>query len=662
MNPVPTTDTGPLLPYTETRRALQELLRARAARQGAGPPGPIVAVLGVSDLLSRPAEDTVAVHRRADVHLTPQAVLVGPWGPDPDARAPGGAPPACGLCLAIRWQRLRPQLLREALEGPGAPRAAGVWPVLTDHLVDTVWACYQAAYGEPRAAPAGGVARVTRIDLESPAVRTFELLPEALCPACSAADPERRDPEHARQAALALLCLRSRPRPAADTYRLCRPQDYALPAGALANEVCGALGPATAPHLGSPTTSPVAGRALVRSYSGLHELTWSGQANSFGLSRELAFLEGLERWAGNSPRTGLGSPVVDSYANLGDAALDPRDCGTYAPRTYAEDPHLKPFDPDRPIRWVWGCSLRDRRPILVPARIAYYGDGDPDDDFVFECSNGCAGGSCLEEAILFALLEVIERDAFLLGWYGRAALTELDVRDSTDRRLPVMIDRAALLGYDIRVFDNRIDLEVPVVTGLAIRRDGGPGLLSFAAGASLSPEGAVDAALSEILTYIPHLARSVATRTPELAAMARDFSLVRKLDDHAALFGLPEMAQHAEHYLTPRPTRPLGEVYADWARRRPRSRDLLDDVRFCRDVLVRAGHDVIVVDQTSAEQRRLGLRGVRAIVPGLLPIDFGWARQRALRMPRTRTALTRAGLRTDDLTEHDLHRVPHPFP
>ena len=93
--------------------------------------------------------------------------------------------------------------------------------------------------------------------------------------------------------------------------------------------------------------------------------------------------------------------------------------------------------------------------------------------------------------------------------------------------------------------------------------------------------------------------------------------------------------------------------------------DLIDLERgraFCRDELVAAGYDVIVVDQTTPEQRRLGLRTVCTLVPGLLPIDFGWNRQRALEMPRLRTAFRRAGWRRDDLPEDGIRRVPHPFP
>jgi len=52
--------------------------------------------------------------------------------------------------------------------------------------------------------------------------------------------------------------------------------------------------------------------------------------------------------------------------------------------------------------------------------------------------------------------------------------------------------------------------------------------------------------------------------------------------------------------------------------------------------------------------------GYLAVV--LVPIDFGWARQRAPRVPRMVTALREAGLRETDLTAEELHMVPHPFP
>ncbi|MFC1434803.1 TOMM precursor leader peptide-binding protein [Streptacidiphilus sp. N1-3] len=631
-------------PLETARRQLQRFLDDRIS---AAPP---VLALGAADALG-PVPAPVPPGTAA-VQLSAQAVLIGPWG--------GPADDACAHCLARRWQRLRSRSERNALETGSGPRAVGSWPVLPDYLLDAVGALYQAVTAGPGPERPGpdpadrALPQVSRLDLATLQVRTFPLLADPLCPVCAQHGPDTAE--------AARLRLRSRPKPTGGSYRLRSAASYPMPAAALANPVCGALGSATGMSLTSPTTAAVMGSVFMRGYAGLTDVTWSGQANGFGASRSLAFLEGLERYAGTHRRRTT-TLLTDSYAHLGADALDPAECGLYAPETYRDDPMLSPFSPDREIPWVWGYSLRDERPILVPARLAYYSAGLASDNFVFECSNGCAVGSCLEEAILGGLLELIERDAFLLAWYGGARLPEIDLGSVDSRTVRAMVDRAALQGYDVHAFDNRIDLAVPVVTGLAVRRDGGPGTLSFGAGAGFDPEAALEGALSEVLTYIPHLPRQVGERQEQLEAMAQDFGKVRHLKDHAQLYGLPRMARYARGYLEPAGVRPVQEVYRDWQQRiRPRTGDLLDDLLFCRDELVRAGHDVIVVDQTTSEQRRIGLRTVCTIVPGLLPIDFGWTRQRALLMPRLRTALRRGGLRSSDLTDSQIHRIPHPFP
>ncbi|MET9935166.1 TOMM precursor leader peptide-binding protein, partial [Streptomyces sp. NPDC006324] len=585
-------------------------------------------------------------------------VLLGPWGGD-------GSAPACGRCLALRWQRLRSRSERDVLEtgGPDGPRPAAAWPPLTGHVHDTVAALCEALLRGPLPAPPAAhpadraLSQVTRVDLATLLVRTYPLLADPLCPDCG---PGGRAP--AEDGGAPSLALVPRPKPDPDGYRLRSAFSYPLPVDALANPVCGALGAGTWTDVTSSTTAPVAGSVFVRGYAGLHDVTWSGQENSFATSRRLAFLEGLERYAGTRRRTGR-APVVAPYDALGDEAVDPAACGLYAPETYRDDPMVRPFDPARPIPWERGWSLRDGRPVLVPSRLVHYSVPTADDDFVFECSNGCAIGGCLEEAVLGGLLELVERDSFLNGWYGAARLPRIGLATVGGPTVAAMVERAALQGYDVHAFDNRIDLAVPAVTVVGVRRDGGPGTLSFAAAASLDPRSAVEGALSEVLSYIPHLARQTAERRTELEAMADDFSLVRHLKDHPQLYGLPRMAAYARAYLEPSEARPFGEVYGEWEDGgRPRTGDLRDDAAAVVDELARAGHDVVVVDQTTPEQERAGLRTVATVVPGLLPIDFGWNRQRALLMPRLRTALHRGGHRSRDLTEAELLRAPHPFP
>jgi ribosomal protein S12 methylthiotransferase accessory factor len=131
--------------------------------------------------------------------------------------------------------------------------------------------------------------------------------------------------------------------------------------------------------------------------------------------------------------------------------------------------------------------------------------------------------------------------------------------------------------------------------------------------------------------------------------MAEDYALVQTVHDHADLFGLPRMREHAADYLADRPLESMREIYG--APGAP-THDLLQDLRRVLDELHGKGFDVIVVDQTTPEQHAMGLRTVCTIVPGLLPIDFGWLRQRALGMPRLLRRLAGGEPRL----------VPHPFP
>ena len=192
--------------------------------------------------------------------------------------------------------------------------------------------------------------------------------------------------------------------------------------------------------------------------------------------------------------------VTATLRELGEDALDPRACGLYPDEFYQANPYVHRFDPERPITWVWGWSLRDQRPLLVPEVLVYYHAASVEERFVQETSNGCASGGSLVEAVYHGLMEAIERDAFLLAWYGARSLPEIDPASIDRPQTRMMIDRLAMYGYRARFFDTRMTFDIPVVTAVAIREDGGLGTLAFGGGASLDPQAAITAALCEIAT------------------------------------------------------------------------------------------------------------------------------------------------------------------
>jgi ribosomal protein S12 methylthiotransferase accessory factor len=373
-------------------------------------------------------------------------------------------------------------------------------------------------------------------------------------------------------------------------------------------------------------------------------------------------LEGLERHAGLRPRR----VEIARYASVSDLRVPhvPMErCGLYDPEFHRESDAYVPWSERPTVPWVWGWSLRDDRAILVPEQLVYYlGPPIGHTRTVQESSNGCASGGSVTEAVLHGLLELLERDAFLIHWYSGLTPAELDL-DTVDSP-PVRHIRARmeLHGYELRCFDIRVDLPVPAVAAVAVRRDGGMGRLCFAAAASPDPAGAVHAAVCEVATFVSGFAERVTASLDRLAPMAADYDRVTGLEDHALLFGLPEMARHADHWLRPRRRVALKEAFGDWTAGRGPVTDLYVPTREIVGLLAGRGFDTVVVDQTTPEQRSLGLHTVATVVPGLVPIDFGWRRQRVLTMPRPLWAPYEAGSTSHPLRPDQLHLVPHPFP
>ncbi|MCP2329549.1 ribosomal protein S12 methylthiotransferase accessory factor [Hamadaea flava] len=600
-------------------------------------------IAAMSDLL--PAED-------ADCAVHPLGLR--------DERADGAVPPAawvllygrhallagrtgCTGCLARRWQAVRPPELREALESGGQTSAAGDWPYATPFVTDALRAL--------RAATATTTA-VYDLDVETLRVVSVPLIPDADCPTCGGAPPDAPIPPE----------LGSIPKSAPDSFRSREVASYPLDPAALVNPVCGPLGAALWPDLASTTTAPVHGMFHPRAADHLREMLFGGHADGYARSTRLGLLEGLERHAGLRPRARR-TTVVAALDELGADALDPRACGTYDDRFYELNPHIRRFTADRPIPWVWGWSLRDTRPVLVPEVVAYYHCAPLAERFVQENSSGCASGGSLVEAVYHGLMEAVERDAFVLAWYTARGLPEIDPATSTRARTRIMVDRLAMYGYRARFFDARCTFDIPVVTAVAERVDGGFGALAFGGGASLDPETAMAAALCEIASDAPLAGARAITDEPRLREMVDDYDKVWRLHDHPLLYALPQMRRHAAFLLDGGdPPRPMREIYADPRPAPPLADDLHEDLERCVRAVTGHGFDVIVVDQTTPEQRPLGLHTACVLVPGLLPIDFGWSRQRALTMPRLRTAHRLAGLTEHDLSDDDIHPVPHPYP
>lgn len=495
-----------------------------------------------------------------------------------------------------------------------------------------------------------------RIDLETLQVTTHPVLADPLCPHCGALPDDAPD--------LAEITPRPRPKLAPEIYRV-RDIDSELEA-LEATFVDAETGLVRTPSKGSS-----GGLAFVVAPVGLRDggvEAGFGRTRSYRTGRMIALLEALERYGGVRPG-GKRTTVHAAYADVRDHAVDPRTLGLHPRDSYrrAGFPYAA-FDETRPCRWVWGHSFARGRPILVPEHHAYYRAGhlDPENPpFVSEISNGCALGGCLEEAILYGILEVAERDAFLMTWYARLQVPRIDLESAADRTIPLIAEAIrARAGHEIMVFDTTMEHGIPCVWAMAVNTAGGSDCsertkVMCAAGSHINPEKAVENALCELGPVLGDYAERYPREREKASRLVEDSALVTTMEDHSLLYAHPAAFPRLDFLTGGTPARAIADVGDRTGFANP---DLRDDLYELSRRYLDTGLDIIVVDQTTPEHRAGGLSCVKVIIPGTLPMTFGHHFRRVDGIPRLHNVPRLLGYRDTPLAAADINPYPHPFP
>ncbi|KFM99206.1 bacteriocin biosynthesis protein SagD [Bacillus clarus] len=385
----------------------------------------------------------------------------------------------------------------------------------------------------------------------------------------------------------------------------------------------------------------------------------AGRTHSFALSEATAILEGLERYCGISPR-GKKTNVHGSYRQFDDIALNPLTLGVHTNEHYNQEGFpFQQFDPDQPQNWVWGYSLSENRPLLVPESIAYYSLGHRE-AFVYETSNGCAIGGSLEEAIFHGILEIIERDSFLLTWYAKLPLPRLDLDSAEDTELQLMIERLrTITGYELHVFNATMEHGIPSIWAIAknTKQDGIN--LVCAGGAHLEPIRAVKSAIHELAGMLLIMDEDLEKNREKYENCLQDPYLVTQMEDHSMLYSLKEAEDRLDFLF--HDDLPV-QTFQEMNTLRSFDMDLTIDLHHLLDRLHRSGLEVIIIDQTLPLIQKNGLSCVKVLIPGMLPMTFGHHLTRTTGLQRVLTVPMTLGYTNEPLTVEQLNPHPHPFP
>jgi ribosomal protein S12 methylthiotransferase accessory factor len=248
------------------------------------------------------------------------------------------------------------------------------------------------------------------------------------------------------------------------------------------------------------------------------------------------------------------------------------------------------------IAWCTGFELLRGEEIWVPA-CAVYHPYFPDGDmqlFRFH-TNGIAAGNTMEEAVLHAMLELIERDAWSICEFREKANADVIVGDGT--LCSKLIKQFNDNGVEIYLKDLTSDIGIPTIGAAADDvRTKDPELLTIGVGTHLNPEIAAVRALTEVAqSRTTHKHGSKINAQLQRTSQEMGYDNIKKVNRvwYSKLSNTIELSKMKR----------LDTPY------------VLDDIEVLFDNLIRCGFDKIVaVDLTRPE---IGIPAVRMIIPGL---------------------------------------------
>jgi ribosomal protein S12 methylthiotransferase accessory factor len=583
------------------------------------------------------------------IGLEPGSLMLGPWVlPE---RGPSHAH-GCLHCLR-GWIANNHRVPTHWATTPAAEarrRSQAPWPAGAEGLLVPLLA---DAGLRPGAARRGDVWR--RIDWADFSVTTHRFLRDSACWACAERAPLPADsPERAR------LALAPRPKARPEDTRHPNPQLSAAVLrerfvdrrSGLVQRVFHDLTSTLTPMFGAEM--PIRGSdAIERGF---------GRAATRAASEMVAQLELLERYCGHQPRShrvAERGSYEQLHARLGSLVVDPADFVLHeAAQLDHPDFWPEPYSPALPFDWCWAHSLRDNRAKLVPLQLAYYWlaqpPGRPVNRFVYDSSSGCALGGSLEEAALHGLYEVLERDAYLTRWWGRLTPRPIIEDSIAERDCRALIARARAQGYELHVFDMRLDIDLPMALAMIVDPRPDAPVKSYCASAAGAHWGrAIFGALVEVTSAMAVYAHTMPALREMARAMAADASLVREMHDHVILYSAPESFAKLGFL--------FGGEQVDLRTlpaRQPHA-DLTAELQQLVQATLAVARDVLVVPQGFDALDDLGLTCAKVLCPGLTPVTFG---HHARRVDLARVNAAAQAIGRPALAAHELNPEPHNFP
>lgn len=262
------------------------------------------------------------------------------------------------------------------------------------------------------------------------------------------------------------------------------------------------------------------------------------------IAKNRAFFEAIERYfVSKIPKKLLFEFNISELISKNAYYLDPNEIIQESSIMNPYNNRLERITTFQKIAWAKGRSLTKKCPIWIPAFMLFANYRGTDDKRFFRAiSCGVSIHKTRSKSITHGILELIERDAALLTWFGEKSIPSINLAKIKNERLTSLIKNIRREGKDVKVFLTTTDIKIPAVFAFVFDSHNHYPSVAFGLAAENNLEKSIIKSIEEALMIL---------NTAELAGNNKIMKVkdIKNFFDHILFYSLPKNKFRWTHLL-----------------------------------------------------------------------------------------------------------------
>jgi len=293
---------------------------------------------------------------------------------------------------------------------------------------------------------------------------------------------------------------------------------------------------------------------------------------------------------------------------------------SYTKEFYNRNPDFQKIDNQSKVYWQETINLQTLEPTFLPASLIYlpYKTAVNEIKFIQNISTGLACHTTYQEALMTAICEVLERDAFMIFWRNEMSPKKIDLT-TLPHHLKKIIHTFTNRNLDVTLLDMSTEIQLPIIFGVLQARHGYP-VLAVSASCKLSAEAAIQSTLEELELVRHNISHLYRNNSAECKNKIEQTD-VKTQKQHILFWQKKERLEyiqfitHASHIIS----------FEQLASRHGESAQ--ETLHFVKTQLRKHKMTCYVADITTKDLRSVGFHVIRAVIPEAHPLAFGHGKE-----------------------------------